>query len=122
MATGTVNSLVSTLNSNLSNYNTITLTVDSTTASGVYSRIGHQVTFMSRIQIDSRSWGAYETITLCTLPEGYRPPFPINFVVPTNARDSVFRCIVTQNGAVNVYNPAGATTLSLLPFAVSFLV
>lgn len=100
----------------------ITVTIGSTTGKCYYTKDAHTVTFQSMLNISERSWGAYETVDLCTLPEGFRPVEAINFAIPTNDRAMCFRGMAKTSGVISAYNPGGAVSKSLLPFAISYIV
>lgn len=87
-----------------------------------YAKYGN-IVFVYVDTIASRAWGAYETLYIGTLPQGYRPTTNINWSAPATDRSINLRLNVTTQGHIQVYNAGGAlTSLGLVTTCFSFVI
>lgn len=87
-----------------------------------YAKYGN-IVFVYVDTIASRAWGAYETLYIGTLPQGYRPTTNINWIAPATDRSINLRLNVTTQGYIQVYNAGGAlSSLGLVTTCFSFVI
>ena len=112
----------STLQGQINALNSNTSVVSSVVTKLYCAKSGNLVTMATGGAVTARTWAAYESYLIGTVPTGYRPARECNFAVPASDRSITMRCIVQTGGNVYIYNPGGAisTATSIVVFAVTY--
>lgn len=111
----TLQGQIDTLNSNTS--------VTSSVVTKLYlAKSGNLVAMTAGSALAGRTWTAYESILIGTIPSGYRPAREVNYAVSTSNTGIILRCIVQTGGNVYINNPGGAisSSISIATFCVTF--
>lgn len=100
---------VNELNSSLTNHEVITSGMQ------VPIRIAQAGNLISLTlgNVITRTWGAYETYNIGTLPVKYRPPIDVCVPCVISDRNMIFRMYIKSTGTIDIYNPGGAISSNI---------